>query len=126
MVIVLAIGFSLLAWLLMWLKRRHDRKQDIVKGGFNAGVTERSTPATGGNEEKNASSLVVTPMHGSGRNSPARTREAFMPYGYGYARSESRLTSNQTLNQPTSPLATDAISDGLGAWPAAKGISRGK
>lgn len=32
---------------------------------------------------------------GSGRNSPARTREAFMPYGYGYTKSESRLASHE-------------------------------
>lgn len=126
MVIVMAIGFPLLAWFGVWLKRRHDRKQDRITGGFNAGITERSAP-TGGNEEKNISGTLtpVGAMEGSGRNSPARTREAFMPYGYGYANSQSRLGSSQAVDRPTSPLAQD--DGGMGPWPvesSARGLSR--
>ncbi|CZT22958.1 uncharacterized protein RCC_08666 [Ramularia collo-cygni] len=126
MVIVLAIGLSLFAWLAVWLKRRHDRKQDAITGGFNAGITERSAP-DGGYAEKNASGTLTgaSPVIGSGRNSPARTREAFMPYGYGYAKSESRLGSSQGVvdQRPTSPLAAPAMSNveengSMGPWPA--------
>ncbi|OQN96265.1 hypothetical protein B0A48_17827 [Cryoendolithus antarcticus] len=36
---------------------------------------------------------------GSGRHTPTRTRDAFMPYGYGYARSESRPASQSYVDQ---------------------------
>nr|OQO32588.1 hypothetical protein B0A51_00152 [Rachicladosporium sp. CCFEE 5018] len=35
----------------------------------------------------------------SGRHTPTRTRDAFMPYGYGYARSESRPASQSYVDQ---------------------------
>jgi len=88
--------------------------------GFNAGITTRSAlmPAVGGRADdgtgdssymSTANSRVMaagTLESGSGRNSPARTREAFMPYGYGYARSESRL-ANRTddVGGRKSPMA---------------------
>lgn len=126
MVIVLGVGLSLFGWLATWLRRRHERKQDKITGGFNAGITERTTPmSTVGSRHHNgggasgaaaATAAGGIPGNGSGvlepyppgpsagpragssasvrSNSPARTREAFMPYGYGYARSnESRAAS---------------------------------
>lgn len=134
MVIVLAIGLSLLAWLFIWLKRRHDRKLDKVTGGFNTGITEQSAgagaagPLGGVLAEKNGSGTVgttpsIVERGGSGRNSPAqRSREAFMPYGYGYTNSESRVGVNE---RPTSPLAGSVMSSsshqpemgGMGPWP---------
>lgn len=67
-------------------------------------------------------------LEGSGRNSPARTRDAFMPYGYAYSRSESRLGSKQAVNeQRGSPLArgdTDLEKEAAGA--AAGTLEAGK
>ena len=40
------------------------------------------------NDKANESTLSAAD---AGRDSPARTRDAFMPYGYGYSRSESRM-----------------------------------
>lgn len=92
MIIVLAIVLPLISVLGLWLKRRHDRKQDIPRTGFNAGITSHV-----GTEGKTADPIpaaigteAVHPAH-TGRDSPARTREAFMPYGYGYNRSESAM-----------------------------------
>lgn len=98
MVIVLAVALSIIAVLATWLKKRHDRKRDHLNTSFNAGITTRSAP-TGPNqtEKPTASSSTVPPPvispNNGGRNSPARTRDAFMPYGYNYTRSESRLPS---------------------------------
>jgi hypothetical protein len=86
MVIVLAIALSLIAILATWLKKRHDRKRDLPNTSFNEGITTRTAPTDPALTEKAGTSP-------SGRNSPARTREAFMPYGYNYTRSESRLAS---------------------------------
>jgi hypothetical protein len=133
MVIVMAIGFPLLAWAGVALKRRHDRKQDRSTGGFNAGITK---PGDGagyiGDDEKNVSrvDMATVPMESSGRNSPARTREAFMPYGYGYAKSETRLGSSRGgERRPGSPLTQGETAEngGLGPWPAereGRGLSR--
>lgn len=125
MVIVLAVGFSLLAWLLTWLKRRHERKQDrIPSGGFNAGITERSPPM----EHKNLSSTVV-PLHGGGgrSDSPARTREAFMPYGYGYARSETRVGSSRGGSPLVGSVGGEGQNGEMGPWPveSSSSTSRG-
>lgn len=106
MLIVLVICLPLLALLAVWLKRRHDRKQDQISSGFNAGITHRS-PGPMSDPKLNASGGAGSvAMDGSGRNSPARTRDAFMPYGYGYNRSESRLGSKQAVyDDRRSPLA---------------------
>jgi hypothetical protein len=100
MVIVLAIALSIIAILATWLKKRHDRKRDLPNTSFNEGITTRTAPTDPALTEKaGTSSRSVVPTapafntSPSGRNSPARTREAFMPYGYNYTRSESRLAS---------------------------------
>ncbi|KAK0304376.1 hypothetical protein LTR01_007477 [Friedmanniomyces endolithicus] len=98
MLLVLFAALVLLALLATCLKRRHDRRADQVREGFNAGITTRSTgtapmsvvPASANTTIADMSALGPS---GSGRNSPARTREAFMPYGYAYTRSESRLAA---------------------------------
>ena len=117
MLIVIFVGLLLLALIAVWLKRRHDRKADQVTSGFNQGITSRTTamsqhPRGAPNGPAGLDAIAAaTPANvvgsGSGRNSPARTREAFMPYGYGYARSESRLASRGEVNQyeRASPLA---------------------
>jgi hypothetical protein len=103
MVIVLAIALSIIAILATWLKKRHDRKRDSPNTSFNEGITTRTAPTDPALTEKAAASnrsvapAAAAPAFNSsspsGRNSPARTREAFMPYGYNYTRSESRLAS---------------------------------
>lgn len=93
MLIILAIAFPLIAWGAIVLKRRHDRKRDQITGGFNAGVSERTV-----NDSRLEVSAANT-FDGSGRNSPARTRDAFMPYGYGYSRSASRNASQTAVNE---------------------------
>ena len=109
MLIVLAIGLSALAILGTWLKRCHDRKRDEPNTSFNEGITTRTAPSNpnlGGMSEKTNSSAAPIPPaapglspSASGRNSPIRTREAFMPYGYNYTRSESRLASGASASQ---------------------------
>lgn len=125
MLIVLFIGLLIIGLVAGWLKHRHDRKRDQIRGGFNEGITSRPVNHRDGHgREKagmgyaagnaannssflsmNGSSHVMTAPPatglepGSGRNSPARTREAFMPYGYGYTRSESRLGSRTDVDQ---------------------------
>ena len=101
MVIVLAIALSIIAILATWLKKRHDRKRDFANTSFNEGITTRTAPTDPAQTEKAGASSRSVPLAApafnssspSGRNSPARTREAFMPYGYNYTRSESRLAS---------------------------------
>jgi len=100
MVIVLAIALSIIAILATWFKKRHDRKRDLPNTSFNEGITTRTAPTDPALTEKTAaSSRSVVPAapafnsSPSGRNSPARTRDAFMPYGYNYTRSEPRLAS---------------------------------
>ncbi|KAK5114021.1 hypothetical protein LTR85_010327 [Meristemomyces frigidus] len=124
MLIVMFVGLLLLALAAVLLKRRYDRKADQPREGFNAGITTRSTPMTemksggrggGGagdstymSNTSNSQAMMAAGAllaHGSGRNSPARTREAFMPYGYGYARSESRLASHGDMSGRKSPMA---------------------
>lgn len=101
MVIVVAVGLLILGFGGRWLKKRHDRKKDRISSGFNSGVTTRGTPMGGGTNAAYASDP------NGGRNSPSRTREAFMPYGYGYTRSESRLGSYSNIDR-SSPLARGA------------------
>ncbi|WPG99041.1 Hypothetical protein R9X50_00184600 [Acrodontium crateriforme] len=100
MLIVLFVGLLAFALIAFWLKRRHDRKKDLIRHGFNAGITSRSgpkptAPPLDTSHANHSQKMVAANIGGgNGRNSPARTREAFMPYGYGYARSESRLASH--------------------------------
>lgn len=119
MLIVLFIGLLGLALLAIWLKKRHERKQDQIKSSFNEGITTRSAPATLDSPMKQVEPTVSGPyaqsgsVLESGRNSPARTRDAFMPYGYGYARSESRLGNNlppeDAIQRAGSPLAKTQV-----------------
>ncbi|KAK3723870.1 hypothetical protein LTR37_001354 [Vermiconidia calcicola] len=105
MVIILAVGLTILGFGGRWLKKRHDRKQDRINGGFNEGITTRGPPMSSANNVHDSAVTVggdVDPSNG--RNSPSRTREAFMPYGYGYTRSESRLASGG-IDRGGSPLA---------------------
>ncbi|USW58126.1 hypothetical protein Slin15195_G114450 [Septoria linicola] len=103
MLIILAIAFPLIAWGAIWLKRRHDRKQDQVTSGFNAGITERQPPMSDKDLNRSTTSIPASGagISGSGRNSPQRTRDAYMPYGYGYSRSDSRNSGRQGVH----PLA---------------------
>ncbi|KAF2765747.1 hypothetical protein EJ03DRAFT_330679 [Teratosphaeria nubilosa] len=116
MLIILTIGLSSMAALAVYIKRRYDRKADQIRQGFNAGITTRSAPPAssirGPDGAGDSSFLSTTQMSGtgtfepgSGRNTPARTRDAFMPYGYGYTRSESRLASRADMDARRSPLA---------------------
>ena len=107
MIIVIAIGLLILGFGGRWLKRRHDRKQDRLSESFNAGITTRGPPMghNDANDSHVAGAADMDPANG--RNSPLRTREAFMPYGYGYTRSESRLGSYNN-NDRGSPLARGA------------------
>lgn len=102
MLVILAIAFGLLIWLLIWLKRRHERRQDAAPSAFNEGITMRTATM-------DSTTQPVAMQPSSGRDSPMRTRDAFMPYGYGYSRSESRLESRSNVIDTTlskgSPLA---------------------
>lgn len=95
MLIVLAIALSIIAILATWLKKRHDRKRDNPNTSFNEGITTRSAPYPPGEKDDGAPQPPAPEFNASanGRNSPVRTREAFMPYGYNYTRSESRFGS---------------------------------
>ncbi|EME38192.1 hypothetical protein DOTSEDRAFT_92651 [Dothistroma septosporum NZE10] len=97
MLIVLAILLPVIGFGAVWLKNRHERKMDQIRGGFNAGITERTGPMKdpGANQ---SGSVAAGGFSGSGRNTPTRTRDAFMPYGYGYSRSESRLESQSNVH----------------------------
>ncbi|KAI7479429.1 hypothetical protein KC357_g4228 [Hortaea werneckii] len=125
MIIVIFIGLLIIGLIAGWLKHRHDRKRDQIRGGFNEGITSRPVHHhhghgrekagmgyAAGNAANNSSFLSMNDSSqvmaappttglepGSGRNSPARTREAFMPYGYGYTRSESRLGSRTDVDE---------------------------
>lgn len=105
MLIVLVVGLSALAAGGVWLKRRHNRKKDQITSGFNEGITTRSTPGLAGSSNPNDSSFMAAGggTTTDGRNTPTRTREAFMPYGYGYARSESRLGSRGEVDGRQTP-----------------------
>ncbi|KAK1074937.1 hypothetical protein LTR12_006342 [Friedmanniomyces endolithicus] len=138
MLIVLFAALLLLALLATCLKRRHDRKADQIREGFNTGITTRSTgtapmsvvPASANTTTADMSAIGPS---GSGRNSPARTREAFMPYGYAYTRSESRLAAAERgdVGQGRrSPLARGGTSVGelekeVG-FQGSEGVPRGK
>lgn len=119
MLIAIFVGLLLVALVAVWLKRRHDRKQDQIRGGFNEGITTR--PAHHRHEKDGGVGYAANDstflsnngsqfMPGSGRDSPARTREAFMPYGYGYARSESRVGSRTDVD--ASAITTPAAARG--------------
>ncbi|KAK4553252.1 hypothetical protein LTR86_009552 [Recurvomyces mirabilis] len=100
MLIALFVGLLLLALIAVFIKRRYDRKQDQIKEGFNAGITHRSAPmppSAGDMSYANDSQVMAGALgpSGDGRDSPARTRDSHMPYGYGYTRSESRLSAHQ-------------------------------
>lgn len=115
MLIVLFLGLLALAFLGLWLKKRHHRKRDQITTGFNSGITERAPPPPMSSNPNihhtdasmlSASSAAVNDTNvNGGRDSPVRTRDAFMPYGYGYTRSESRLGSNPEIGRAGSPLA---------------------
>jgi hypothetical protein len=127
MIIVIAVGLIVLGFVGRWLKRRHDRKQDQIREGFNSGITARSAsgPLPDVAQHGNDSSFMsgggaAGQESGSGRDSPARTREAFMPYGYGYTRSESRLAGqehagNSPLVRGGTPMDEMEKAAGLGA-----------
>jgi hypothetical protein len=139
MVIILALLLGLFAWLLTFLKKRHDRNRDKITGCFNAGITKHNhhfDHEKGGSGNNNIPPNTLHPSSASGRNSPARTREAFMPYGYGYTSSESRVGSRTDvadrgaipLEEKKSPLAREVpvirtpdevhgSVDGMGPWP---------
>ncbi|PPJ52270.1 hypothetical protein CBER1_10267 [Cercospora berteroae] len=141
MLVVLVIAFPLIAWGAVVLKRRHDRKQDQINGGFNEGITTRP-PMSDNNmnsswSAKNREQKLIQSWHrstasipmaaagpsGSGRNSPQRTREAFMPAGYGYSRSSSRNDSRQGVH----PLARgETPADIVERGPNDAGSGKGK
>lgn len=116
MVIVIVVGLVLLSIVGVFLKRRHDRKADRIRGGFNEGITTRSAPMSvvsgvgdAAPESRHIGDTQIPAAGPSeqigGRDSPVRTREAFMPYGYAYTRSESRLASRTDVAGRSSPLA---------------------
>lgn len=107
MVIVVGVGLLILGFGGRWLKKRHDRKKDRMSASFNAGITTRGTPMAA----SNVNDSHISAADGSGRNSPSRTRDAFMPYGYGYTRSESRLGSYNNTDRG-SPLARGGTPSG--------------
>lgn len=98
MVIVLIFGLIALAFLLRFLRNRHRRKRDQINTGFNSGITTRAAPsgpaayptAAGHVNDSFVSGAPSGPAE-STADASVRTRDAFMPYGYGYTRSESRL-----------------------------------
>ncbi|KAK3109564.1 hypothetical protein LTR53_017052 [Teratosphaeriaceae sp. CCFEE 6253] len=111
MLIVLFVALLLLALVAVWLKRRHDRKADQIREGFNTGITNRSAPMTvpsahDGAHDASVSQIMSGGLEaGSGRDTPARTRDGLMPYGYS-SRSESRLGSRgHDIGGRKSPLA---------------------
>jgi hypothetical protein len=128
MVIVLAIALSIIAVLATWLKKRHYRKRDEPNTSFNEGITTRTAPSEPklGHTEKPEASGSLPPVapafnaSPNGRNSPIRTRDAFMPYGYNYTRSESRLASGASASddaiehvQPPPPIVAAGRSSPL-------------
>ncbi|KAL1584840.1 hypothetical protein WHR41_06627 [Cladosporium halotolerans] len=119
MLIVLAIALSLIAILGTWLKKRHDRKRDQINTSFNEGITTRSAPQNPGEKSETLAPPAAPAFtsKSAGRNSPARTREAFMPYGYNYTRSDPRLASgsDDAIEQVPPPV--------IGAGPLASGRS---
>lgn len=138
MVIVLAIALAFIAVLATWLKKRHDRKRDLPNTSFNEGITTRTAPPDPrlGHPEKPEASGSLPPAapafnnSPNDRNSPVRTREAFMPYGYNYTRSESRLASGASASddaieqvQPPPPVtATRPLANGR-SRPLARGAT---
>jgi hypothetical protein len=119
MLIVLFIGLLLIALVAILLKRRHTRKADQINSSFNAGITTRAAP-TAPPDVRDSSYISNTQIsapisaHG-GRDSPARTREAFMPYGYGYTRSGSRLASRVDVPRGGTPIDEMEKEAGVGA-----------
>jgi hypothetical protein len=101
MLIILAIAFPTIAAVAVWAKRRHDRKRDQITEGFNAGITTRQPPMGHLDDRSRAAGggpVAAAAMEGSGRDTPTRTRDAFMPYGYGYSHSESQLGSKGAVD----------------------------
>lgn len=82
MVIVLAIALLTLGFVGRWAKKRHDRKRDQIREGFNSGITSRGA----NNGFDNDKLAPPSNTRAGATDSPARTRDAFMPYGYGYSR----------------------------------------
>ncbi|TKA73061.1 hypothetical protein B0A55_09495 [Friedmanniomyces simplex] len=93
MLIILFVALLLLALLATYLKRRHDRRADQIREGFNTGITTRSAPMTMATAPADTAQDATDASggggmgpsgYGSGRNSPAphRAREAVMPYSY--------------------------------------------
>lgn len=129
MLIVLAIALSLIGVLGTWLKRRHDRKRDQPNTSFNEGITTRSAPYNNASEkgDGNSQSFVAPAFNppSNGRNSPVRTREAFMPYGYNYTRSESRLApgSDDAIERAPPPVVGTAPLASGRSSPLARGAT---
>ena len=107
MIIAIALGLGLAAGIGVWLKRRHQRKQDQIRGVFNAGITERAPPMSKNDGQNTHGAIAPTAEAAvSGSSSPARTREAFMPYGYAYSRSENHVGSQpMASDEHRSPLS---------------------
>lgn len=103
MIIVIAIGLVALGFGGRWLKKRHDRKRDQNSHAFNAGITSRSARVADDKAADSSASDKTTPfLPAASGNSPARTRENFMPYGYGYTRGGSR--NGEAINESESSV----------------------
>ncbi|KAK6443134.1 hypothetical protein LTR95_000651 [Oleoguttula sp. CCFEE 5521] len=63
--------------------------------GFDGGTPQRGAGAG----VQGGAAAGMAAGSASGRHTPTRTRDAFMPYGYGYARSESRHASQSYVDQ---------------------------
>ncbi|KAF2720038.1 hypothetical protein K431DRAFT_227400 [Polychaeton citri CBS 116435] len=121
MLIALAVGLSLIGIGAVWYKKRRQRRADRINGSFNQGITSRSNNQNYGGEMngpygpdaggKGIASGSLVEVNDSGKDSPMRTRDAFMPYGYGYTRSESRLASRGNV-AAASPGTADATMAG--------------
>ncbi|KAK5111525.1 hypothetical protein LTR62_004820 [Meristemomyces frigidus] len=132
MLIVLFIGLSLLALVVVYLKRRHDRKQDVISGGFNAGITSRSAPipASGAGMTSVNNSAMMLGGLGSARESMVDHRLSNMPYGYGNGSRNGSRMSAAHANGWSSPLARGGTPSGdvekQGGGGMVDGIAPGK
>nr|POE63292.1 hypothetical protein CFP56_04195 [Quercus suber] len=122
MLIALFAGLSGVAVLATCLKRRHDRRADQIRNGFNSGITTRST-AKGVADPAHGSALPPAPPvypsttdiePGPTRDSPARSRNAFMPYGYGYSYSDPRHSPGPRAQIPLDDIEKVAMMEGGG------------
>lgn len=107
MVIVIVFGFLLVALIGVLLKRRYERKRDLPTTSFNEGITTRATPAPDSTRSRNVASGGYET--GEARDTPSRTREAFMPYGYSYSRSENRLASRSGARTPGDDMEKQSV-----------------